>query len=158
MKLSEVKEALQNLESISFQLPDESFVPDHFHVTEIGVITKNFIDCGGVIRTENKINFQLWEDEKDMDHNLKPAKLIDIISLSEKVLGIEDAEVEVEYQEHTIGRYQLEFDGKKFLLFNTFTDCLAKDNCGVPSDEEDEFVGKIDGVKTAVCVPGNGCC
>lgn len=157
MKLSEVKEALENLESISFQLPDESFVPDHFHVTEIGVITKNFIDCGGVIRTETKINFQLWEDEKDIEHNLKPGKLIDIISLSEKVLGIEDADVEVEYQEHTIGRYQLEFDGKKFLMFNTFTDCLAKDNCDVPVDEN-EFVGQINGVKTTVCVPGNGCC
>ena len=157
MKLSEVKTALKGLETISFQLPDESFVPDHFHVTEIGVITKNFIDCGGVIRTEYKVNFQLWEDEKDIDHNLKPGKLVDIISLSEKALGIEDAEVEVEYQEHTIGRYQLEFDGKKFLLYNTYTDCLARGECGIP-DEEDEFVGKINGVKTSVCVPGNGCC
>jgi len=158
MKLSEVKTALQNLESITFQLPDESFVPSHFHVTEIGVITKNFIDCGGVIRTENKVNFQIWEDEKDIDHSLKPGKLLDIISLSERVLGIEDADVEVEYQEHTIGKYQLEFDGKKFLMFNTYTDCLAKDNCGVPEVKPQIKVADLREKDPTICVPGNGCC
>jgi len=127
-------------------------------VTEIGVITKNFIDCGGMIRTESKINFQLWEDEKDIDHSLKPSKLIDIIELSEKVLGIEDAEVEVEYQEHTIGRYQLEFDGKKFLMFNTYTDCLAKGACGVPEENPQIKVADLSEKHPSICVPGNGCC
>ena len=158
MKLSEVKIALRNIESITFQLPDESFVPEHFHVTEIGVITKNFIDCGGVIRTESKVNFQLWEDEKDIEHSLKPSKLIDIIQLSEKVLGIEDAEVEVEYQEHTIGRYQLEFDGKKFLMFNTYTDCLAKESCGVSEENPQIKVADLSEKHPTICVPGNGCC
>lgn len=158
MKLSEVKKALQSMESLSFQLPDESFVPSHFHVTEIGAITKNFIDCGGTIRTETKVNFQLWEDEKDMDHKLKPGKLLDIIQLSERVLGIEDAEIEVEYQEHTIGKYDLEFDGKKFLLFNTQTDCLAKDKCGIPSEESKVPLPIIGGEEVTACVPGNGCC
>ena len=158
MNLSDVKVALAGLEEISFQLPDESFVPAHFHVTEVGVITKNFIDCGGVIRTENKVNFQLWEDEKDIDHKLKPTKLLDIIQLSERVLGIEDAEIEVEYQEYTIGKYGLEFDGKKFLLTNTATDCLAKDKCGVPTEKESVQLASIGGEEVTACVPGNGCC
>lgn len=158
MKLSEVKTALKSLDRITFQLPDESFVPDHFHVTEIGVVTKNYIDCGGVIRTENKINFQLWEDEKDMDHSLKPAKLMDIISLSEKVLGMEDAEVEVEYQEYTIGRYQLEFDGKKFVLYNTYTDCLAKGTCGISNAENSSGKLVTVGETDTSCCSGSSCC
>jgi hypothetical protein len=158
MKLSDVKAVLPSIEKLRFQLPDESFVPDHFHVTEVGVITKNFIDCGGTIRTENKINFQLWEDGKDIDHELKPSKLLDIIQLSEKVLGMEDAEIEVEYQEFTIGKYQLEFDGAKFLLQNTMTDCLAKDQCGVPAEKTKLEFANVGGEEVTACVPGNGCC
>jgi predicted transcriptional regulator len=44
-KLSEKK--LDTLENVTFQLPDGTTVPEHFHVTEVGLITKNFIDCGG---------------------------------------------------------------------------------------------------------------
>jgi hypothetical protein len=41
---------------------------------------------------------------------------LDIITLSEKVLGIEDNDIEVEYQGETIGKYDLEFNGKDFML------------------------------------------
>jgi len=47
MKLSQIKEILPNLENVAFQLEDGTFVPEHFHVTEVGQIAKNFIDCGG---------------------------------------------------------------------------------------------------------------
>lgn len=60
MKLSEIKEILPTLDNVEFQLENGTFVPEHFHVTEVGQITKKFIDCGGVIRTEKVINFQLW--------------------------------------------------------------------------------------------------
>ena len=50
MKLSEVKSALKSLETIGFQLPDGSLVPSHFHVTEVGKVSKHFIDCGGTLR------------------------------------------------------------------------------------------------------------
>jgi hypothetical protein len=36
-------------------------VPEHFHVTEVGVVTKDFIDCGGTVRHEKVANFQLWD-------------------------------------------------------------------------------------------------
>src|SRR5688572_24621860 len=102
MKLSEIKEVLKTVETVNFQLPNETFVPEHFHVTEIGMITKNFIDCGGTVRNEKVVNFQLW-DTNDFEHRLKPNKLNDIIVLSEKVLGIGDYEIEVEFQGETIG-------------------------------------------------------
>lgn len=47
MKLSEAKSKLKQLEKIAFQLPNGDLVPTHFHVTEIGKVTKHFIDCGG---------------------------------------------------------------------------------------------------------------
>ncbi|MDP4989083.1 MAG: DUF6428 family protein, partial [Polaribacter sp.] len=74
MKLSEVKSVLQNLQTIGFQLPDQSLVPSHFHVTEVGEITKRFIDCGGTVRKETVVNFQLW-NANDYDHRLHPEKL-----------------------------------------------------------------------------------
>lgn len=91
MKLSKIKELLPTLTNVNFQLPDNTMVPEHFHVTEVGVITKNFIDCGGTVRNEKVANFQLW-NANDTDHRLKPEKLLKIIALSEKVLGMEDLE------------------------------------------------------------------
>ncbi|MEI7863404.1 MAG: DUF6428 family protein, partial [Planctomycetota bacterium] len=32
-------------------LPDKSFVPAHFHITEVGRVQKDFIDCGGTVRS-----------------------------------------------------------------------------------------------------------
>ena len=50
MKLSEIKIHLNKLDKIAFQLPNGSLVPSHFHVTEVGKVSKHFIDCGGSIR------------------------------------------------------------------------------------------------------------
>src|SRR5680860_1535588 len=135
MKLSEIKSKLDQLQSIAFQLPDGSLVPSHFHVTEVGKVTKHFIDCGGTVRNEEVANFQLWEAD-DYNHRLHPEKLVNIIKLSEKILDMDDnLEIEVEYQGTTIGKYGLDFDGKNFLLTTKLTDCLAKDQCGVPQDK-----------------------
>ena len=103
MKLSEIKEILPTLDNVEFQLENGTFVPEHFHVTEVGQIIKNFIDCGGVIRNEKVVNFQLWNAD-DYQHRLKPGKLLSIIKLSEEKLGIEDADIEVEYQDITIDK------------------------------------------------------
>ena len=156
MKLSEVKSTLQRIGEVRFKLPDGSFVPQHFHVTEIGAISKNFIDCGGKVRQDDVVNFQLWE-ANDYDHRIAPSKFVDIIQLSEHVLNLQDAEVEVEYQSGTIGKFGLMFDGKHFVLTNTFTDCLAKDNCGVPVSKIKRNLATI-GQDAESCTPGGGCC
>ncbi len=153
MKLSEIKSTLATAEAVNFILADGSSVPEHFHVTEVGIITKDFIDCGGKVRHEKVANFQLW-DANDFEHRLKAEKLLNIISLSEKVLGMEDLEIEVEYQSGTIGKYDLDFDGTNFLLLNKQTACLAKEACGVA--EEASMIN----LATAAngCTPGGGCC
>jgi|SRR5699024_622009 len=154
MKLSEVKNALSTLETIAFELPNGEWVPNHFHVTEIGKITKKFIDCGGKLREEEVINFQLWNAE-DYDHRLHPEKLIHIIELSEKKLLLDDCEIEVEYQGQTIQKYALDFDGTNFLLITKQTDCLAKDNCGIPIEKSKI---KRSDLQKGSCTPGSGCC
>ncbi|WP_370397816.1 DUF6428 family protein [Tenacibaculum dicentrarchi] len=154
MKLSEIKNHLSSLKTIAFQLPNGELVPNHFHVTEVGKITKNFIDCGGTVRNEEVVNFQLWKAD-DYDHRLHPEKLINIIELSEKLLNIADLDIEVEYQGSTIGKYGLDFDGTNFLLTNTLTDCLAKDKCGIPEKPK----VKITEIKQQTsCAPNSGCC
>ena len=118
MNLSNLKTILPQLSEILFQFEDGTTVPAHFHVTEIGQISKKFIDCGGTIRHENKVNFQLWTAD-DLDHRLAPSKLLDIIALSEKHLNIEDAPIEVEYQGTTIMTFDLEFENGNFILKRT---------------------------------------
>lgn len=155
MKISEVKTALKKLENIAFQLPNGELVPNHFHVTEVGKINKHFIDCGGTVRKEEVVNFQLW-NANDYDHRIHPEKLLHIIELSEKALNIQDVEIEVEYQGQTIEKFGLDFDGTNFLLAIKYTDCLTKDNCGVPTEKPKVKLSEMQN-KTC-CEPNSGCC
>lgn len=157
MKLSDVKQILPTLQNVEFQLENGTFVPEHFHVTEVGIINKNFIDCGGVIRSEKVANFQLWNAD-DFEHRLKPGKLLHIIQLSQDKLGIEDdLEIEVEYQNQTIGKYDLDFNGHTFVLKNKTTACLAQDACGIPADKMKKNLSEL-AVNSDSCEPGTGCC
>ena len=154
MNIKEFKNTLSNLCELTFVLPNGSHVAPHFHLTEVGEITKNYVDCGGTIRNEKVANFQLWAAD-DYDHRLEPEKVIEIISLAEKQLGLENLEVEVEYQSETIGKYGLDFDGKRFLLTATQTDCLAKEKCGIP---EAQPVNLVPAQNSSGCSPESGCC
>lgn len=149
MKISEVKDALATVEAVNFKLPDGSTLPPHFHVTEVGLVTKHFIDCGGTERKESMVNFQLWE-AGDYDHRLAPQKFLHILNLCKKVLGEDDYEIEVEYQQSTIGKFSLNFDGTNFILTNKYTACLAQDACGIPDKPEEKEAG--------CCSPTSGCC
>jgi hypothetical protein len=152
MRLSEIKNHLHSIENVHFQLQNGDLVPAHFHVTEIGVLSKHFIDCGGTVRTEKTANLQLW-NANDYDHRLEPSKLLNIISLCEQKLMIEDLEIEVEYQTETIGKYGLAFENGVFILTNTKTACLASDACGVLPNNT-----IIEKKEAVCCTPGGGCC
>ena len=153
MLLSSFKQNLEVINTLRFQLSNGSFVPAHFHITEVGNVTRNYIDCGGVQRQENKLNLQLWV-ASDTNHRLKPNHLLNIVQLAEKQLGCSDIEVEVEYQQNTIGRYTLAFDGVVFQIINTQTACLAPDQCGIPQDKPRVRV-TANGLS---CNPNSGCC
>jgi hypothetical protein len=156
MKLSELKNLLNSLETVSFQLPNKSFVPSHFHVTEVGETAKIFIDCGGTIREEKHVNFQLWQ-AGDFDHKLAPSKLLKIIDESERSLGISDNEIEVEFQQETIGRFGLTFNGKNFELTAKNTACLADDHCGISSEKMKLQLADLNS-NASCCGPISSCC
>jgi hypothetical protein len=157
MKLSAIKSELKKGTTITFQLPNGELVAPHFHVTEVGKLTKHFIDCGGTIRNEEVANFQLWEAQ-DYDHRLHAEKLLRIIELSEKKLGITDLEIEVEYQmKESIGKFGLEFDGTHFQLTPKITNCLAPEQCTIPENK----ISKAGQWKTKTptsCSPNSNCC
>jgi len=154
MKLSEIKQHLSTATAVNFMLPNGAYVPEHFHVTEVGFVVKHFIDCGGTERIEKVINFQLW-NANDYEHRLKPQKLLNIIALSEKRLGIGDGEIEVEYQGNTIGKYGLDFNGSDFILTPKQTTCLAQDACGLPKEKVNLSESKP---QTSCCTPESSCC
>ena len=158
MKLSELKTALDNLQEVNFVLPNGNFVPRHFHLTEIGLTTKQFIDCGGAIHTDKKANFQLWV-AMDYNHRLTPSKLQTIIDTSMPLFDGEDLDIEVEFQTDTVGKYAVEIAADHFKLKATETDCLAADQCGTGGVIEKAKVSLAEiGKGDSCCTPGGGCC
>ena len=82
----------------------------------------------------NKLSIQLWV-ASDNDHRLKPDKVLDILKIAEKQFELSNIDVEVEYQQSTIGRFKLAFDGSVYQLINTHTTCLAQDKCGISQEK-----------------------
>ena len=154
MKISDMKQALIALNAVSFRLPTGEYLPAHFHVTEVGLVRKHFIDCGGVERQEAVANFQLWE-AGDYDHRLAPEKFLHILRLSEKILGSDDLDIEVEYQQATIGKFGLTFDGTDFVLTPKQTACLAQETCGIPAAQS-FALPQLQSNNS--CSSGGGCC
>lgn len=155
MNLTTLQNNLQNLPNVRFLLPNRQFVPQHFHITEVGEITKKYIDCGGTIRTESRISLQLLH-ANDLEHRISAQKLLDIIDLSNEKLNLPDAEVEVELQGETIQKFGLEFDGNNFILTNLFTDCLAPDKCGIEEFQKRKV--SLSELTSNKCTPNSGCC
>ena len=157
MNLSQLKNHLDEVSQLNFIQPNGNFIPSHFHITEAGLTTKNFIDCGGTARTEKTISFQLWT-ANDLDHRLEPKKLKNIIAIAEPLFENQDLEIEIEFQTETISRFGLDFDGINFLLTTKQTNCLAQDQCGIPSEKQKIKLADIQSIQTPKCTPGGGCC
>lgn len=157
MKISDLRNQLQHVTELHFKLPNGTDIPAHFHLTEIGLITKHFVDCGVSIHLEKWASLQIWV-ANDTDHRLKPDKFLKIIDNSEKIIGTEDLEVEVEYQSDTIGRYGLEFDGTNFMLTAKQTACLAQERCGIPQEKPKILMSDLTNENKSCCEPNTKCC
>lgn len=156
MLLSEFKNILKQSAHLNFSLDNGEAIPAHFHITEAGLVHKHFIDCGGTVRKESRISFQIWY-ANDTDHRLEASKLLQIIDIAEKQLLLEDFPVEIEYQQNTIGRFKLSYQSNQFVLENIFTDCLASDKCGIPVDKMKVNLSTLR-QESACCTPNSGCC
>jgi hypothetical protein len=118
-------------------LPSGEFVPAHFHVTEVGRVQKNFIDCGGTRRESVACSLQTWAAQ-DFEHRLSAGKLAAIMKLAQPVLGSDDLPVEIEYGPEVASHYALSDvevtpNGLLLVLVGKQMECLAPDKCGVGS-------------------------
>lgn len=122
-------------QKMHWMLPDRSFVPVHYHITEVGKILKEFIDCGGTVRSTKACVLQIWVAH-DIDHRLETTKLSAIMRGARPLLGSEDLPVEVEYEAGVISQYPIGGmeqtpSGLLFYLGTKHTACLAPEKCGV---------------------------
>jgi len=157
MKLSTFVNAIKQGQQLTFTLPNGAQVPAHYHLTELGISTKHFIDCGGTERTDRHITFQLWV-EQDTDHRLTPEKLLRIIDMSKNIIGDNDLEIEAEYQTDTIGRYGIGMAENGFALVAKQTACLAPELCGVPESKKKVSLSELNRNNDSCCTPSSGCC
>ncbi len=140
---------------LHLMLPTGEFIAAHFHVTEVGRVQKDFLDCGGTRRSSVTCVLQVWVAD-DVAHRLTSGRLLQILTLADDLFGPNDLPVEVEYDAGVISQYPLTAvestpGGLLLTLGGKHTDCLAKDRCGVPVS-----VGM--GVEVLACSPGAGCC
>src|SRR4051794_30526443 len=121
--------------ALTIELLDSSSVPAHFHVTEVGRVRKDFIDCGGTVRSWERCVLQVWVAD-DREHRVSAGKLAKIVGLGRRLLGDADLEVEVEYDVGVITQLPLvaveSRDGVavNLRLGGKHTACLAADRCG----------------------------
>jgi hypothetical protein len=155
MKIEHFLQALDSLRELRWTLPNGDSVPAHAHVTEVALMTRRFVDCGGNHRLERRIQLQLWVTN-DLEHRLNPAKMKRIIQEAEAWLEWGNYEVEVEYQGNTIEKYGLDFCDGNLVLLPLQTNCLAPDQCGVPLASTPNFVAYP--TQVTACKPGSGCC
>lgn len=138
------------------ELADGAALADHFHVTEVGRVEKDFFDCGGVRRHESRCVLQTLV-AGDIEHRLSSTKLSGILAVADNLDLPPDAAVEVEHQERSVAtdvveRVERRGDTLVILLAPKQTACLAEDACGIPSGLPQ--LTTIDGC----CSGGSGCC
>ena len=123
--------------NIVFRFASGDSLPEHFHVTEVGRVTKDFVDCGGTRRTVESCVLQTLVAD-DFDHRLTAGKLLSILEKS-SVLGIDaGSTVDLEVQQDTVAIYSVgtAADGESAITFELAprqTECLAPDKCGIES-------------------------
>ena len=137
---------------LQFILPEGGRIPIHAHITEVGRIDKTFLDCGATVRKISNLSLQAWVAE-DTDHRLPAGKLAEIIDRAAPIIGNEDLDVELEYEDELISQFPVESGTIAettivFILGSKHTDCLAKEICLPPSLQP----------ASDSCCSGSGCC
>jgi Family of unknown function (DUF6428) len=127
-------------QTLRIVLPNGEAVAAHFHITEVGHVTKKFLDCGGTKRSQESCLLQTWV-HSDLDHRLETSKLASILRI------------------HSDGRTLTLTTGLKH------TACLAMDVCCAPASTATapttSPIATHDKPRVkagACCTPGGGCC
>ena len=139
-------------------LPDGEVIAPHFHITEVGHVTKHFMDCGGTQRKTESCLLQTWV-HNDVDHRLETNKLANILRIAGDVLPSLDLPVEIEHEAGVVSQYPViagHSDGHTLTLATELkhTACLAMDVCCAPTASASKPRVKAG----ACCSPDSGCC
>ena len=138
MKLRDLKTILRSQPAAlpRFIMPDGDQIPPRYHITEVGHIAKQFIDCGGKLHDKTDTCLLQTYVADDFDHRLNAGTFAKILDLGAKVLPHDDLEVEVEYEDcaitqSTVSSAVVNGDLIELQLGEKHTDCLAKQRCGI---------------------------
>jgi hypothetical protein len=132
-----------------FVLPDGDYIPARAHVTEVGHVVTNFIDCGGMTGEEEKVVLQTHVGD-DIDHRLRSDRFSKILQLGARVLPHGDLDVYVEYDCCVVAQYPIaaaRLEGKHLdlILQRDRTQCRARER-------------REAGVADACCAALSACC
>ena len=155
-------------QSLRITLPNGEAIAPHFHITEVGHVTKNFMDCGGTRRKTESCLLQTWV-YSDVDHRLETSKLANILRIAGDVLPSLDLPVEIEHEAGVVSQYPVtagSSDGHTLTLTTGLkhTACLAMDLCCAPADAAPASPATATAsAKPRVqaggcCTPSGGCC
>ncbi len=157
MQISEFKTTLSEnaYRNIRFILPTGTKVPPHAHVTEIALIDKKFIDCGGTFRTDSVCRLQTWFAD-DTDHRLTAGKLLAILEKSASFIKADDLEIDVEHEAPFVSLFPIEkvevSDGALTIRLGVkHTDCLAPDRCLPPNLNKTTILTPLPSFKEKKC-------
>jgi len=136
MTLRDLQNALKAnpLRFLRFVLPDGDYIPPHAHVTEVGHVVRDFIDCGGVTGKEEKVLLQTHVGN-DTDHRLRSDRFAKILRLGDRVIPSANLDVEVEYDCCVVAQYpiaEVTSDGQhlNLILQRGRTQCRARERRG----------------------------
>lgn len=138
MTVSTLRSALAAADDLPITViwPDGEPIEAHFHVTEVGRVQRDFVDCGGQVRQVVTCLLQSWVGD-DHDHRITGGKLLKAFVHAEPILRGEDLPVEFEYDACNVVQLKVlsaipESGRLVIRLGKKQTDCLAKELC-VPS-------------------------
>jgi hypothetical protein len=144
MKVSDLRTVLGKYPDTfpRFVLPDGDYIPPHAHVTEVGHVAKNFIDCGGVMGKAESVVLQTHVGS-DVDHRLRSDRFAKILELGQRVLPHEELDVEVEYDCCVVAQYPIQSakpagEHLDLILGKRQTQCLAQERRKAATDEATE--------------------
>jgi hypothetical protein len=133
MKYEALRRALERYPTTlpRFILPSGDYIPAHAHVTEVGHVVRNFIDCGGLTGKEQRAVLQTHVGN-DADHRLRSDRFAKILELGSRVIPSADLDVDVEYDCCVVAQYPIaeaKPDGEhlNLILLRGRTQCRAQE-------------------------------
>ena len=150
MKYEALRRALERYPTTlpRFILPSGDYVPAHAHVTEVGHVVRNFIDCGGLTGKEERAVLQTHVGD-DTEHRLRSDRFAKILQLGNRVIPSAELDVDVEYDCCVVAQYPIaearpDGDYLNLILRRSRTQCRARE--------------RRDSETVACCATSAACC